>query len=400
MLPLVVARRQGEEMLARLQAALSERTASERAWLQEQTQGGELSPQAMRISVYDLGVAVMNGEFYFRAPAGTGLHEAAQQIRALTLQTARGPEHVISPLALAFKELAHESLGEFHAAARRSIPHRLQAPWRSPGLGVRTGAGARTPAEDWGRLLWIHPIVRTETRGHNEQEAVARALAPAFHDTIGLVDGVFVPGIGWSAIVGPYQGTGMEVALRLTELQWAYIALYMEVDRALLDLLDDERWRAPGSLRELEADADEVFDDYLRVMRARSRLDSVLASLGGDELSVWQTIAEVQKLDALVKGVDRKADVLQRLAERRVQQASANRAQRTSRILSFLTALTLITVAVALLDNFLGTKSDALGHLAVRTAIVGAALLTALAVYREAFRDRGHSDRHIDNGTR
>jgi hypothetical protein len=52
-----------------------------------------------------------------------------------------------------------------------------------------------------------------------------------------------------------------------------------------------------------------------------------------------------------------------------VQQAAASRARRTSAILSGLTALTVVTVAVALIGNFLGTRSDAVGHLWLRVAI-------------------------------
>jgi cytochrome c553 len=93
----------------------------------------------------------------------------------------------------------------------------------------------------------------------------------------------------------------------------------------------------------------------MRVMEARARLDSALASLGGDEFAIWETIADVTKFDALVDGVDRKVDALQRVAERRVQQAAATRARRTSTILSGLTAL---TVAIALIDYLLGGRSD------------------------------------------
>lgn len=126
----------------------------------------------------------------------------------------------------------------------------------------------------------------------------------------------------------------------------------------------------------------------MRVMEARARVDSTLASLGGDEQAIWDVISDVTKFDALVSGVDRKVDVLQRVAERRVQQAAAAQARRTSAILSFLTALTIVTVAVALVTNFLGTRSDPIGHLEVRILIVVAALLASIGLYREAYRER------------
>lgn len=176
--------------------------------------------------------------------------------------------------------------------------------------------------------------------------------------------------------------------LRILELHWAYIALYMEIDRGLLAMLDDDRWQAGHGLGELEADADRVFAESMRVVEARARLDSVLASLGGDEQALWDVLADVSKFGALVDGVDRKVDALQRVTERRVQQAAAARARRTTAVLSFLTALTLVTVAVALIGHFLGSRSDVVGHLEIRASIVAAALVAAVVVYREAHRDR------------
>lgn len=158
-------------------------------------------------------------------------------------------------------------------------------------------------------------------------------------------------------------------------------------DRGLLALLEDGRWDEPDSLSELEADADKVFADFMRVMQARARLDSALASLGGDEFGMWETITDVTKFQPLVDGVDLKVKVLQDQSERRVQQAAARRERRTSSILSGLTALTIVTVAVALIGNFLGSRSDKVGHIGLRAAIVAVALLLAVAVYREAFRE-------------
>ena len=96
------------------------------------------------------------------------------------------------------------------------------------------------------------------------------------------------------------------------------------------------------------------------------------------------------KFQPLVDGVDLKVKVLQDQSERRVQQAAARRDRRTSSILSGLTALTVVTVAVALIGNFVGTRSDKLGHIGLRVAVVLVAVLVAGAVYRAAFRDRRH----------
>jgi hypothetical protein len=42
----------------------------------------------------------------------------------------------------------------------------------------------------------------------------------------------------------------------------------------------------------------------------------------------------------------------------------------------------------ALIGNFLGTRSDKLGHIDLRIAIVTLAIITTIGLYREAFRKR------------
>ena len=93
-------------------------------------------------------------------------------------------------------------------------------------------------------------------------------------------------------------------------------------------------------------------------MKARARVDTALASLGGDELAIWDAIADVQRFDDLTGGVDRKVEVLQRIADRRVQQATSESARRTAKILGFLTTLTLVTLAIGLLGYFFGGLAD------------------------------------------
>ena len=116
--------------------------------------------------------------------------------------------------------------------------------------------------------------------------------------------------------------------------------------------------------------------------------------VGQDDLNRSRTevehdyAADATKFDALVQGVDRKVEVLQRVAERRVHQATAARSRRTSAILSFLTALTIVTVTVALITNFLGSRSDRLGHLDLRILIVAVVLIASVGLYRGAYRER------------
>jgi len=198
-------------------------------------------------------------------------------------------------------------------------------------------------------------------------------------------DGLFVAGIGWSAIVVRTRSRAAAVPVRLTILHWAYYALYMAIDRRLLVVLNQPRWSERARLKELEGDADDVFADYLRVMDARARLDSALGALGGDELAIWETVAKVQRFAPIVNGVERKLDVLRTLAQRRVDLASADRARRMGNILGGLTVLTVVTVTVGLIGAFFGAIDPASGTKLGRAALVAAAVLIAACVYWVAF---------------
>jgi hypothetical protein len=398
LLPLVLARRGGHALSARFTDLLERRPAAERALLERQTVGWRLVPRSVRIDVYDLGVAVMNAGFDVRLPPGLGLADAARTLKSLVWLKPDTEAGVESPIAAALRELARESASQFGDAIRRAMPEAIQEPWLSSLHGIEPeGEGAAGPDPDeGGRLLWLHPVHLLEVPAAEECETASAQLAPPFHGSIQIPGGCFAPGIGWSAVVTEAGASGAEIPLRLIEVHWAYIALYMEIDRGLLGLLDEDRWHEPESLGALEEDADRVFANYMRVMHARARLDSDLASLGGDEFAQWQAISEVTKFDPLVGGVDRKVEVLQRIAERRVEQAEAQRSYRTSRILGGLTALTIVTVAVALIGNFLGTRSDKLGHIEWRLAIVALALLGSILVYWQAHRDRARHVRPIE----
>ncbi len=387
MLPLVLARRDGQAALARASDALADRPASEKSWLAEHAPAWDMRPLSLRIDVYDLGMGVMNGVFAVRAPTADLAATARTLKRLVWLKPDAG---LLSPIAQAFRVLALETTEQFAAAVSAASPDAVQQPWLSPFLRALPDHpdGQDGRQADWGRLLWMHPVHLLEVDDLEQAAPSALGLAPPFRRPVAIADGHFVPGIGWSAIVTHSGSSGAEIPLGLIELHWAYIALYMEIDRGLLALLDDDRWERFRALQELEDEADTVFADAMRVLKARARVDSALASLGGDEQAIWDVIADVTKFDALVQGVDRKVDALQRLADRRVQQVAVVQARRTSSILSFLTALTLVTVSVTLLGSFIGSRSDAFGHIWLRVLVVLLALLAAIALYREAYRER------------
>jgi hypothetical protein len=211
-------------------------------------------------------------------------------------------------------------------------------------------------------------------------------LAPAFHEKIEVEGGVFAAGIGWSAVVVSGRRDAAATPVRLTELHWAYYALYMEIDRGLLGVLNQQQWSQPARLKQLEADAAAVFADYLRVMDARARLDSALSALGGDELAIWEVIAKVQRFDVIVDAVQRKLDVLDKVAQRRVEQATADRTRRVSDILGALTVLSVVTVTVAVLGSILGSNDGGgIGSMWLRIGVVFGALTAACSVYWVAF---------------
>jgi hypothetical protein len=198
---------------------------------------------------------------------------------------------------------------------------------------------------------------------------------------------VFIPGIDSSAIVvrGDIDGQ-QEIPMNLLGLHWAYYALFMEMDRGLLATLDDDKWQTPEALVDLEADAERMFRIFMRVREARARLDSALTDLGGGQLGLWKVIADVTKFDELVESVENKVEVLQRVADHRAQEAAAGRARKTSNVLSGLTALTVITVMIAVVSYLLGSRTDKIGHAEVRLITLVVAGVLVLALTRELQR--------------
>jgi hypothetical protein len=364
--PLVIARREGADLVPYLSAALEGWRGDDADELSQWAPGLRVAPGKMHIDVYDVGVAVITAWFDVVAPSGT----AAATARVLReLVRLREDRARLSPLAAELQRLACDLAKEYGDAVKSQARTEQQVVW----LGRSKAAW---PPDDRGRLLWLHPIhVR---RMPSPTREAALELAPAFCKTIPLDYGVFAPGIGWSAIVVSSRSGAADSPIRLTEVHWAYYALFMEIDRGLLGVLNQQRWVEEAPLRELEKDAEDVFADYLRVMDARARLDSALDALGGDELAMWDVIAKVQRFDTLLDAVDRKLDVLQKLAQRRVEQAQADRARRTANALAFLSSLTLVSLAVAFIGGFLGSHSPQIvpwwGRLAI---VVGAALIAA-----------------------
>lgn len=391
--PLVIARREGGDLLPRLATVLDSPPRADGTRTSAFAPVLDAVPRRLVVDVYDLGVAVMTAEFDV-VTAAAALGDTARAVKRLVWL--RPDERGRSPLADALQDIATATAGAYGEAVLAAAPTELRAAaWLSRGTPKPSSALSSQPADDRGRLLWLHPVHVVST--DEPATDVVHELLPAFRETIELDGGVFGAGIGWSAVVVS-QGSAAKAPVRLTELHWAYYALYMEIDRGLLGVLDQQRWSQHAPLWQLEDDADAVFADYLRIMDARARLDSHLSALGGDEFAIWETISKAQRFDAVVDAVERKLEVLKQLADRRVAQATADRARRTADILGWLTVLSVVTLVIALIGALVGALSpdvvpswlrralDAPGAWELRSAVIALAFLAAAGLYWFTFK--------------
>jgi hypothetical protein len=399
LVPLVLIRREGDPLKRRLEELQRDRPAGERQWLEESIAGWKWELRTLRIELYDLGVGVITGTYDVTAPAllsAEATRRTGESVGRLLRDAADGSR---SPVAASYEALARETVGLFAGAVAACAGEARREPWLNsfltalPPEPIGRGPTSPEPADgEWGRLLWLHSLfLLTSGPGVSSRRLhrISRPFEVAFSRTVDHWHGVFAPGIDSSVLVLHENNPKQKgPPMRLSELMSAYYALFMEMDRGLLAVLDDDKWQKGTSLGELEEDADRIFGVYMRVQEARARLDSALTDLAGGQLSIWNTISEVQKFDELVAGVERKVATLQRIAERRVQEASAARARRTRNILSGLTALTVVTLMVTVLESLVGTRTDAGGHIEVRIGIVVAALGMATLIYRKASAGR------------
>jgi hypothetical protein len=113
------------------------------------------------------------------------------------------------------------------------------------------------------------------------------------------------------------------------------------------------------------------------VAEARARLDSALNGLGPGQMAQWEEIARVTRFDQLLRTVERKLEVLETVAESRVQRAAAESSKRNRLVLTTLTVLTVFTVAFAAIAHFAGDKTDSGGHSTARWIAFGAAIVLA-----------------------
>jgi hypothetical protein len=166
-------------------------------------------------------------------------------------------------------------------------------------------------------------------------------------------------------------------------LHTGYLALLIETDRGLLATLGEaEEWDSARHLSHLESEAQQVFQLQMRVEKALARLESILIDFGGGGLALWDAVARVQRFDDIVRAIGGKVEILQKLTQRRVQEASSARERTTNNILGFLTALTIVGLAVGLADGLFGERPDRAGHVALRIGAILVSLILAGQLFR------------------
>jgi hypothetical protein len=401
LVPLVLLRRTGGELKTLVEQAQTARPDDERAWLDATMAGWTWRLRSITVEVFDFGVGVIEGRYEVAAPPLLGVHETRRAVAAVSRLKPDPAAGIRSPIAASYEAITLDTVRTFRDAVAKHAADARQEPWLTPlQTALRQTAEEAPPPNDWGRLLWLHPVYVLQARaraGSRQLHRLARPFQSSFTKTLDLSNGVFAPGIDSSVMVARGDAAPMrDDLMNLIVLNWAYYALFMEVDRGLLATLDNDKWQTSGSLGTLEEDAERMFAVYMRVQETQARLNSVLADLGGGALTLWDAIAEVQRFGELVSSVEGKVENLQRVAERRVQEATVDRARRAGNILGGLTALTVVTVVIGLFGSLVGSRSDTFGHIELRTLTIVAAFFIALALYlrqREIVRKRKRARR-------
>lgn len=193
-LPLVLVSRVGNDVLSTAIALLADRPKREYDYLDLVTDGWEYSPTSMRVDVYDLGVAVINGTFEVRLPPEVALKDAIGTLKRMVWLR---PDELgrVSPITGMFSKLSVATTEQFRKSVKATVADRTQPPW----LNGPDPTDHSSP--DYGRLLWLHPVSMLTTNDRSVVRSMARDLSPTFSKALAVPSGRFVSGIGSSAIV-------------------------------------------------------------------------------------------------------------------------------------------------------------------------------------------------------
>jgi hypothetical protein len=373
LVPLVLIQREGPALAKLLDA----REHADRKRLDDLA-GWDWELERSYIQLFDLGVGVVVGVYRFAPPADLEPSQIAMTIREWCNLTRDGEGWVGPPLGAAYEKTTRETVSRFRdAVTSEHCFGRLPEPEFPTTL---TSAGVDREA---GRLKWLHPVFVLPPGAPDYEGKPATRYFEATQSgevPFGFEGGVFVPGVKRSVIqlgVADEELGKPSAPLGLVTLNWAYYAAFMDFDRGLLATLDEMHEKEDGSLPSLEKDVRDTYYKYVTVAEARARLDSALNGLGPGQMAQWEEIARVTRFDQLLRTVERKLEVLETVAESRVQRAAAESSKRNRLVLTTLTVLTVFTVAFAAIAHFAGDKTDSGGHSTARWIAFGAAIVLA-----------------------
>jgi hypothetical protein len=381
LIPVNFASKDGPELAAAVDRAVREACTVEHAAtavasLDVQVEGAELD-------FFDFGVGVLGVMLVLNPRAALPLSSLRQA--AETLST------VLVPL---LNHVVGSSVREFDAAVRASLPHEvLEASWlQDDGMLARHSQGGEGETRGLtslgktgrGHLLWLHrTYIFTSALAPLVEDHVEQLLPSLFERDEGR-DLLFVPGLGSSAIVtrtaAAESGTGLSdirSLLTLMDLQWAYIAAVMEIDRTLFRRLNGFRAAAstvPSAV--LEAESRSVLELYDRVRLFRASVSSIIVDLGGGSRRLWDVMARVQSLPEILSTIDDKLSALRDACETQLNTASIKRQRRIALTVDLFAGFSVVASVAGVAAFFFATDVDA--STATRIAVLTLAVLVVL----------------------
>lgn len=292
----------------------------------------------------------------------------------------------------------------------------LASPWFHVTTNHRddqASSAGRTPDEERGlgparvgELLWIHRTYILASESCDEANDVIVDLLPetrAKETPSGKTS--LVAGLGSSAISVPtfdadvLGGGPFKNLLMLMDVQWAYIATLIEIDRTLFLRLNyiGRQEQTEEHTEELKLVSERVLALYDRVRLFRAALESFLIDLGGEGRRAWERMAKVQSLRHLEATLDDKLSALRETCEhslaklaRRADASSRATEKRIEYTLYVFTAFSVVASIIAI-----GTFpfADDLGPPVPFRVVVVLVLMSAVAAAALGARRRREVDR-------
>ena len=312
-------------------------------------------------------------------------------------------EDLSTVLVRPLNDVIAEAVKEFSEAVHRSLManHLSQVFWlQDDGYLPYTGKSQDLGRSDPSRLLWLH---RTYILGPQIGQAVEKnveQLLPSLYERAPSQHMLFVPGLASSAIVlyADSRDTGRTIhgvdsLLTLMDLQWAYIAAAMEIDRTLFRRLNGFRACARDArATALEQESRSVLELYDRVRLFRAGINSIIVDLGGGTRRLWDVMARVQSIPEISITIDDKLSALRDACGTLLQQASAKRQRAIALTVDLFATFSVLASVVAVTAFFFQKDLEAstVTRIVV-VALAGLLVVVALVGARLAFQVRRSS---------